>query len=125
MTFTEELKATAQSLVSIGKGILAADESLNTENQRFQKLGILETVQMRCAYREMLFTTPGIGAYISGVLLFDETIRQTNREDMHFAIEPRRSRRLDPRQHILQTEDAIVPRGAAYPFSLARVCQLP
>ena len=84
MTFTEELKATAQSLVSIGKGILAADESLNTENQRFQKLGIPETIQMRCACREMLFTAPGIGAYISGVLLFDETIRQTNREGTSF-----------------------------------------
>ena len=84
MTFTEELKATAQSLVSIGKGILAADESLNTENQRFQKLGIPETIQMRCACREMLFTTPGIGAYISGVILFDETIRQTDREGILF-----------------------------------------
>ncbi len=84
MAFTEELKATAQSLVSIGKGILAADESLNTENQRFQKLGILETVQMRCAYREMLFTTPGIEAFISGVVLFDETIHQSNREGILF-----------------------------------------
>ena len=84
MTFTEELKATAQSLVSIGKGILAADESLNTENQRFQKLGIPETIQMRRAYREMLFTTPGIGAFISGVVLFDETIRQSNQEGILF-----------------------------------------
>ena len=84
MTFTEELKVTAQSLVSIGKGILAADESLNTENQRFQKLGIPETLEMRRAYRELLFTTPGIGAFISGVVLFDETIRQSNQEGILF-----------------------------------------
>ena len=84
MTFTEELKATAQSLVSIGKGILAADESLNTENQRFQKLGIPETIEMRCASREMLFTTPGIEEFISGVILFDETIRQSTRDGVLF-----------------------------------------
>lgn len=84
MAFTEELKATAQALVSIGKGILAADESLNTENQRFQKLGIPETIEMRCASREMLFTTPGIEEFISGVILFDETIHQSTREGVLF-----------------------------------------
>ena len=84
MAFTEELKATAQALVSIGKGILAADESLNTENQRFQKLGIPETIEMRLASREMLFTTPGIEEFISGVILFDETIRQSTREGVPF-----------------------------------------
>lgn len=84
MTFTEELKATAQSLVVTSKGILAADESLNTENQQLQKLGIPETIEMRRAYREMLFTTPGIGAFISGVILFDETIRQSNQEGVLF-----------------------------------------
>ena len=84
MAFTEELKTTAQALVSIGKGILAADESLNTENQRFQKLGIPETIEMRLASREMLFTTPRIEEFISGVILFDETIRQSTREGVPF-----------------------------------------
>ena len=84
MAFTEELRATAQALVSIGKGILAADESLNTENQRLQKLGIPETIEMRLASREMLFTTPGIEEFISGVILFDETICQSTREGVLF-----------------------------------------
>ncbi len=84
MTFTEELKATAQAMVAEGKGILAADESFGTANQRFQKLGIPQTVEMRRAYREMLFTTSGIGKFISGVILFDETIRQATQEGVTF-----------------------------------------
>jgi fructose-bisphosphate aldolase, class I len=84
MTFTEELKATAQAMVSAGKGILAADESFGTANQRFQKLGIPQTEEMRRAYREMLFTTAGIGTFISGVILFDETIRQATQDDAPF-----------------------------------------
>jgi fructose-bisphosphate aldolase, class I len=84
MTFTEELKATAQVMVAAGKGILAADESFGTANQRFQKLGIPQTEEMRRAYREMLFTTAGIGTFISGVILFDETIRQATQDDVPF-----------------------------------------
>ncbi|WP_275574976.1 class I fructose-bisphosphate aldolase [Neosynechococcus sphagnicola] len=56
-----ELQATAKAMVASGKGILAADESFGTANKRFQKLGIPQTNEMRRAYREMLFTTPGIG----------------------------------------------------------------
>jgi fructose-bisphosphate aldolase, class I len=84
MTFTEELKATAQAMVAPGKGILAADESFGTANKRFQKLGIPQTVEMRRAYREMLFTAPGIGQYFSGVILFDETIRQSTEAGVPF-----------------------------------------
>jgi fructose-bisphosphate aldolase, class I len=84
MTFTEELKATARAMVTAGKGILAADESFGTANQRFQKLDIPQTVEMRRAYREMLFTTSGIGKYISGVILFDETICQATQEGVPF-----------------------------------------
>jgi fructose-bisphosphate aldolase, class I len=84
MTFTAELKATAQAMVAAGKGILAADESFGTANQRFQKLGIPQTVEMRRAYREMLFTTAGIGTFISGVILFDETIRQATQDGVPF-----------------------------------------
>jgi fructose-bisphosphate aldolase, class I len=84
MTFTAELKATAQAMVAPGKGILAADESFGTANKRFQKLGIPQTVEMRRAYREMLFTAPGIGQFFSGVILFDETIRQSTEAGVPF-----------------------------------------
>jgi fructose-bisphosphate aldolase class I len=70
------LVATARALVSSGKGILAADESLPTIGKRFAALGIPSTDESRRAYRELLFTTPGIGEFISGAILFDETIRQ-------------------------------------------------
>jgi fructose-bisphosphate aldolase, class I len=84
MTFAEELKATAQAMVAPGKGILAADESFGTANKRFQKLGIPQTVEMRRAYREMLFTAPDIGTFLSGVILFDETIRQATEAGVLF-----------------------------------------
>ena len=79
-----ELRSIAQAMVAEGKGILAADESFGTANKRFQKLGIPTTEEMRRAYREMLFTTPGIGEFFSGVILFDETIRQATAEGMPF-----------------------------------------
>jgi fructose-bisphosphate aldolase class I len=71
------LEATARALVAPGKGILAADESFPTIEKRFKSLEIESTEDNRRAYREMLFTTPGIGDHISGVILFDETIRQS------------------------------------------------
>ena len=67
----------AQHLVRQGKGILAADESNTTCNKRFETLGIPATEDMRRAYREILFTTPGIEEFLSGVILYDETIRQS------------------------------------------------
>lgn len=70
------LQQTAQALVAPGKGILAADESHPTIKKRFDKLGIPNTEENRRAYRDMLFSTPGFSKYISGVILFDETIRQ-------------------------------------------------
>lgn len=82
--YTEELKATAKAMVAEGKGILAADESYGTANKRFQKLGIPTTEEMRRAYREMLFTTAGIGEFFSGVILFDETIRQSTQAGVPF-----------------------------------------
>ena len=83
--YERELAATAKAMVAPGKGILAADESYNTANQRFEKLGIPTTAEMRRAYREMLFTTPGIGDFFSGVILFDETIRQSTKDGVPFA----------------------------------------
>jgi len=73
---TPELGLTAEALVAPGKGILAADESAPTIEKRFMALGIESTEEKRRGYRQMLFTTPGIEEFISGVILFDETIRQ-------------------------------------------------
>ena len=72
----QQLESTAKELVTSGKGILAADESFGTIGKRFEAVGIESTEESRRAYREMLFTTPDIGEYLSGVILFDETIRQ-------------------------------------------------
>jgi fructose-bisphosphate aldolase class I len=71
-----DLAATAAALVAPGKGILAADESSGTIEKRFKSIQVESTEERRRAYRELLFTTHGAGAFISGVILFDETIRQ-------------------------------------------------
>jgi fructose-bisphosphate aldolase class I len=73
----EQLEQTAPALVAEGKGILAADESDGTIKKRFDSIGAESTEENRRAYREMLFTTEGAEEYISGVILFDETIRQS------------------------------------------------
>jgi fructose-bisphosphate aldolase class I len=73
----EELERTARALVAPGKGILAADESSGTIKKRFDSIGVESTEENRRTYREMLFTTPGMEEFISGVILFDETIRQS------------------------------------------------
>jgi fructose-bisphosphate aldolase, class I len=76
MTQLDHLEQTARALVEPGKGILAADESHGTIEKRFKVIGVESTEANRLAYREMLFTTPGLGEFISGVILFDETLRQ-------------------------------------------------
>ena len=70
------MTSTAAALIAPGKGILAADESLPTIGKRFKALNIPSTEENRRAYRELLFTTSGLGEFIGGVILFDETIRQ-------------------------------------------------
>lgn len=72
----DRLAQTARSLVAPGKGILAADESTPTITKRFQSIGVESTEETRRTYRELLFTTPDIGDHLSGVILYDETIRQ-------------------------------------------------
>src|ERR671910_2180865 len=72
----QDLDSIAGRLVADGKGILAADESVSTLTRRFDTLGIQSTEQSRRAYREMLFTTRGAAEFISGAILYDETIRQ-------------------------------------------------
>ncbi len=71
-----KLADTAKALVATGKGILAADESSPTIKKRFDSIKIASTEKNRRDYRDMLFTTPEAGKYISGVILYDETIRQ-------------------------------------------------
>jgi fructose-bisphosphate aldolase class I len=73
---SEDLESAAATLVADGKGILAADESVATATRRFDTVGIQSTEQSRRAYREMLFTTSGAAEFISGAILYDETIRQ-------------------------------------------------
>lgn len=76
----QHLHSVALRLVGTqGRGILAADESNTTCNTRFATYGIPQTEESRRAYREMLFTTPNIEKYVTGVILFDETIRQKTR----------------------------------------------
>src|SRR6266508_6160020 len=72
----EELQSTAEALVWQGKGILAADESTGTIKKRFDSIGVESTEENRRAYRELMFTTEAVEEYISGVILYDETIRQ-------------------------------------------------
>src|SRR5215472_10904502 len=73
---TVDIEGTARALVADGKGILAADETPGTLTKRFDALGIPSTEQSRRTYREMLFTAPDAAAFISGVIMQDETIRQ-------------------------------------------------
>ena len=71
-------------MVAEGKGLLAMDESTPTCNQRFEKLGIPQTEETRRSYRELIVTTPGLGEFISGVILYDETIRQSRKDGTPF-----------------------------------------
>ena len=80
----QALTGTAQALVAPGKGLLAMDESTGTCNRRFAAAGIATTAEMRRAYREQLLTAPGLGACISGVILYDETIRQARADGTPF-----------------------------------------
>lgn len=72
----QELAATAAAMVAKGKGVLAIDESLGTIKKRFDSISLENTEENRRAYRELLIANPGDEAYVSGMILFDETIRQ-------------------------------------------------
>lgn len=80
----QELETIARTIVQSGKGILAADESTPTIQKRFAAIKVESTEENRRAYRDLLFTTPGIQNHISGVILFDETIRQSTSGDIRF-----------------------------------------
>ena len=81
---SQELIDTARSLVADNKGLLAMDESNSTCNKRFARLGIPQTEEARRAYRELIVTTPGLGESINGVILYDETIRQSKKDGTSF-----------------------------------------
>jgi len=80
----QKLNDTAKALVADDKGLLAMDESTPTCDRRFAKLGIPQTEEARRAYRELIITTPGLGESISGVILYDETIRQQKKDGTPF-----------------------------------------
>jgi fructose-bisphosphate aldolase class I len=76
MNHESELQASVQALVQPGKGILAADESAPTIAKRFAAIGIDSTEENRRAYRSLILATPGLGEFVSGVILFEETLSQ-------------------------------------------------
>jgi fructose-bisphosphate aldolase class I len=82
---TTELAATAHTLVAKHRGILAADESTSTIGKRFGSIKLESTEENRRLYREMLFTTPGATDNVSGVILYDETLRQKTKDGVPFA----------------------------------------
>jgi fructose-bisphosphate aldolase class I len=81
---TTSLEEIAQAIVAPGKGILAADESGGTIKKRFDSIGVESTEENRRAYRDLLFTTEGAEDFISGVILYDETIRQSDTDGTPF-----------------------------------------
>ena len=91
-----ELHDTARAIVADHKGILAADESTGTIKKRFDSIGVESTEENRRSYRELLFTTPGMEDSIGGVILYDETIRQSADDGTPFA-ELLASKGVDPR----------------------------
>jgi fructose-bisphosphate aldolase class I len=78
------LAKTAAAMVARGKGVLAADESSGTCEKRFKSVGVECTEENRRTYRGLLFTTPGVEQYVSGVILFDETMRQKTNDGVPF-----------------------------------------
>ena len=81
---TQSLEAVAQAMVAPGKGILAADESTGTIEKRLATVKVENTEENRRAYRDMLFSAKGLGQHISGVILYDETLRQKSANGMPF-----------------------------------------
>src|SRR5690554_2479896 len=78
MSIQTELHSTIQALVQPGKGILAADESHPTIAKRFKAVGVESTEDKRQEYRSLILSTPGLGEFISGVILFEETLGQNS-----------------------------------------------
>ena len=88
MSNDSNLKAIAEQMVLKGKGILAADESTPTCTSRLQSIGVESTFESRNEYRDMLFSTEGLEKFISGVILFDETLKQSTTCSDKILLEP-------------------------------------
>jgi len=86
LSIEEELVKNARAIAAAGKGILAADESTGTIQKRFDSIKLENTEENRRAYRELLFTTPGLGHHISGAILFDETLNQKTKDGRLFPV---------------------------------------
>jgi fructose-bisphosphate aldolase class I len=82
---TAKLRTTALAMVADNKGLLAMDESTPTANKRFAAAGIPQNEEARRAYRDLIVTTPGLGDFLNGAILVDETIRRQTREGIPFA----------------------------------------
>lgn len=85
MKYDQQLRLAAKAMVAPGKGLLAADESSNTANKRFEAVGLESTEENRRQYRQLLLAADGVEQYLSGVILFDETIRQKSDDGTPFA----------------------------------------
>lgn len=85
MSNISELQATMAQLTARGKGLLAADESVGTITKRLQTIGVESTEETRRTYRDLLLTSPGLSEYISGVILFEETLNQSTLGGVPFA----------------------------------------
>src|SRR3989344_3650527 len=81
---TQELKATIKDMVVVGKGILAADESVKTATKRLASINVESTEETRIQYRNLILTAPGIEKYICGVILFEETLSQKTDNGISF-----------------------------------------
>merc|ERR1711988_476841 len=82
--YADELKATAAAMVAPGKGLLACDESTGTVGQRLESIGLENEEVNRMTWRQLLFTTPGLNQYISGAILFEETLFQDGADGKPF-----------------------------------------
>ncbi|MGH8280836.1 MAG: class I fructose-bisphosphate aldolase, partial [Gammaproteobacteria bacterium] len=80
----KELNDIARQMVADHRGLLAADESTSTIEKRLKAVSVASSEETRRAYRELLFTTPGMEKYISGVIMYDETIRQKTKTGVPF-----------------------------------------
>ena len=82
--FIEEMKETAKQMARPGFGILATDESVPTAGKRLKSVGLQNNVENRRSYRDILYTTEDLGQYVSGVIMYDETLYQTTTDGKRF-----------------------------------------
>ena len=116
------LVSTARDMVAEGKGILAADESSGTIKRRLDSINVPSTEENRRAYRELLFTTPGVEAFISGIILYDETVRQQAQDGTPFPALLEQRGIMPGIKVILQIPQWLLPFGC---FHMSAVRVLP